>query len=102
MAKTFRDLPKRQALLLAGGCAAYLMAIVAAGLLSIGMTARDDALSRKEQAQRAEPKAPVDLQRVPEVVVASIPANPQNARGQINQLVQEIRTADQMNEEGFV
>jgi hypothetical protein len=102
MAKTFRDLPKRQAFLLAGGCAAYLTAIVAAGLLSIGMTARDDATSRKEQAERVGPKAPVDLLRVPEVVIASIPANPQNARGQINQLVQNIRTEDQMNEEGFI
>jgi hypothetical protein len=102
MAKTFRDLPTRQVFLLAGGCAAYLTAIVTAGLLSVGMTARDDAASRKEQAQRAEPRAPVDLQRVPEVVIASIPANPQNSRNQINQLVQSIRTEDQMSEEGFV
>jgi len=102
MAKTFRDLPKRQAFLLAGGFAAYLTAIVGAGLLSIGMTVRDDAASRKEQAQRAEPKAPVDLLRVPEVVIATIPANPQNARGQISQLVQEIRNADQMEPEGYI
>jgi hypothetical protein len=102
MAKTFRDLSKRQVFLLAGGCAAYLTAIVAAGLLSIGMTAKDDAAARKEKAQRIEPKPPVMLQQVPEVVIAAIPANPQNARGQINQLVQTIRNEDQINEEGFV
>jgi hypothetical protein len=102
MAKTFRDLPKHQGLLLAGGFFVYLMAIVAAALLSVGMAAKDDAASRKEQAQKAEPKAPVDLLRVPEVVVALIPANPQQARGQINALVQRIRAADQMEPEGFI
>jgi hypothetical protein len=102
MAKTDRDLPKRQGLLLAGGCAVYLTAIVAAALLSVGLTAKEDAASRKEQAQKAEPKAPGDLLRVPEVVIKEIPANPQQARAQINQLVQTIRADDQLEAEGSV
>jgi len=101
MARASRDLAKHQKLLLLGGFAVYLTAMVAAALISVGLSAREDAVARQEQARKVEPRAPGDLLRTPEVVIKPIAPNGQ-ARQEIAQLVQKIRVQDQMDADGFV
>lgn len=103
MARASRDLPKLQGLLLVGGSAVYLLAIASAALISVSMSAREDAASRREVARKVEPHLPNELIRTPEVLLyRNMPSNPQAARTQIAQLVSNIRAQDQRDGDGFV
>ncbi len=103
MARTTRDLPRNQGLWLAGGCAVFLAAISAAALITVSLTSVQDVRQQQAETRRAEPRPPSELAKVPELVIAPIPANPQLARQQLAQLVQRIRAENQKDpNEGFV
>src|SRR5437868_11472884 len=102
MARVFRDLPRHQTWLLISGCCAYVGAILAIGLFASGFSLVEDNRSRQIEAKKAEPKPPSDLRQVPEVALYRIPANEQQARPQLAQLVQKIRSDDAQDADGFV
>jgi len=101
MARAFRDLPRHQALFLAGGCTAYVLAIAAAALISAGMAAKEDARERREAARKTEPRPPDELFRTPEVLLEPVAPN-NGARQQLVQLAQKIREKDNQDTDGFV
>jgi hypothetical protein len=103
MARASRDLRKYQTLLLAGGFAVYLLAIGAAALIAHAMAVREEAVGRQDLARTSEQRPPSDLLvRVPEVLLKDMPANAQQSRGEIAQLVQKIRVQDMQDADGFV
>jgi hypothetical protein len=103
MARTTRDLSRAQGLWLAGGCAVFLAGISAAALLTATMTSVQDVREQKQQVRKAEPKPPVELAKVTEVVIEPIPANPHEAHAKLTQLVRNIRTANQKDpNEGYI
>lgn len=103
MARTTRDLSRKQGLWLAGGCAVFLAAISAAALITVSMTSVQEVRQQQDQARRSEPRPPAELANVPELVIEPIPANPHQAHQQLAQLVQRIRAKNQEDpNEGFI
>ncbi len=102
MAKTFRDLPRFYGFVLCAGVASYLGILAVIALMIGGVTAREDALERREQARKAEPRPPDDLRRVPEVTLETFSQNPQVSKQQLTQLVRKIRAQDGADPDAFV
>src|SRR5579883_2951986 len=102
MAKTFRDLPRFYGFVLCAGVASYLGILAVIALMIGGVTAREDALERREQARKAEPRPPDDLRRVPEVTLETFSQNPQVSKQQLTQLVRKIRAQDGAHPDAFV
>jgi len=102
MAKTSWDLPSHKAMLLVGGCTAYLATIAIAALISVSMASVDQSRERAEQARIEERHTPAELLKVPEVDLERIPANAQQAKVQLAQLTQKIRREDSVAPDGFL
>jgi hypothetical protein len=102
MAKTSRDLPRHLGYWLAGGSVAFLAMIGTAALMTAGLVSVQDKQQRQADQQRAEPRAPGELMRVPEVTLKHIMPNPNQAKVELVQLVRDIRTQEQRDPDGFV
>jgi hypothetical protein len=101
MARTPRDLSTGQVFWLAGACGVFLAVVAIAALITVGVASVENSRQRQAEARHVEPRPPIDLNRVPELVIEPIEANGQ-ARVKLAQLVRDIRQQNQREEDGFV
>ena len=103
MARVFHDLPRHYTWLMVGGCCAFMTGMAAIALFAAGFGWMEDKKNQQAEAKKLEPKPPADLARVPEVTLYRMSmTNGQQSRTKLAELVQNIRTEDSQQEDGFV